>query len=166
MNSDADIAALEALLASMRVWILSIAAAFLDLIGDCPLRTFIKRELRTNLRAAERAAKKALFLIAVSRLDLTPAKQRRLHARRYTLKRRKCSELRRFTHGIFHARPTALRLRIDRLRDMLENSAAWIARLVVHLQRSRDAMHRILAAPPVARAYRFATPSLSPADSS
>ena len=82
------------------------------------------------------------------------------------LKRRKCSELRRFTHGFFHARHVNIRTRIERLRDMLANSEAWITRLVGHLTRYRDAMHRILAAPPIARAYRFVTPALSPADSS
>jgi hypothetical protein len=167
MNSDADNQIYEAILASLRVWILSIAAALLELFGKHGrIKRSIARILYVNLRAAEYDAKRALFLLAIARLPPHDGKPRVIHARVLNLKRRKCSHFRLLTHGSFNARPTNLRARIDRLRDMLENSEGWIARLLARLSRCFDGMHRILAAPPVARTYLFATPALSAADSS
>jgi hypothetical protein len=168
MNPTADIAAIEAILASLRVWILNLAVAILDLVAlrRRPLGRRVARLLRDSLRGAEYDAKRALFILAVARLNLPAVKQRRVFALGYALKRRQCSEFRRFTHGFFNARHVNIRARIARLRDMLENSEAWIARLIAHLMRHRDGMHRILAAPPAARAYAHALAAPALADSS
>ncbi|MBL8552047.1 MAG: hypothetical protein JNJ73_18820 [Hyphomonadaceae bacterium] len=168
MKPDTDTAAIEAILASLRVWILDLALVLLGLLDARrrPLGRRLARLLRSSLAKAERDAKRALFLLALARLHLPETQQRLIHARGLFLRRRKCSELRRFTHGFFNARHVDVRARIVRLRDMLADSETWIARLAAHLMRRRDAMHRILAAPLTERAYASAFAPLSPADSS
>ena len=169
MISAADIRTIEALMASLRVWILELALALLGPLETRrrPLGRRIARFIRTSLSNAEYNAKRALFMLAVARMNLPqPTKQHFIPALGYALKRRKCSVLRRVTHGFFNQRQVDIRTRIINLRDMLEHSEAWIARLINHLNRPRDCTHRILAAPPTPRTYAFAAPALSPADSS
>ncbi|MBL8549671.1 MAG: hypothetical protein JNJ73_06780 [Hyphomonadaceae bacterium] len=146
-------ASLLAILASLRVWLVATFATLLDLFpNNSPITRAVACELRAHLRLAERDAKIALLGLAMARLAPQRQAPRTRHpAPGYALRRWRASHLRLLIHGVFHARPHTLRLRIDRLRDMLDRPERWIARLLKRLRRGFDGAHAVLAAPPLVR---------------
>jgi hypothetical protein len=159
---------IEAILASLRVWILDLVAAILDEFG---LRgrfgRALAREMRRKLREVQFDVKRAIVLLAMARVARPRALHRFHPPPGYCVRRFKPSALRLVTHGVFkRMRPGHLRTRIARLRDVLENVEVWIARLAKRLTRGFTGAHSILAAPPVARAFRCSALIPAPADSS
>ncbi|MBL8549134.1 MAG: hypothetical protein JNJ73_04050 [Hyphomonadaceae bacterium] len=169
MSLDApDLKPIEAILASLRLWILDLICAIMEAFGAAdPFGRALAREARTRLSEVQFDLKRAIFLLAVARLPDKPTARRFHPPPGYGVRRFRQSALRLVTHGVFNRmRPGAIRTRIGRLRDVLENVEAWVARLLKRLVRGFSGAHRVLAAPPVARA--FANPAFTPplADSS
>lgn len=162
-----DAKAFEAILASLRLWLLDVLAALVELFGKHrPVARDMAAIVCANLHAAEYDMKRAILGLAILRMRIPKPPQTMRPPPGYAFRRCRASDLRVLTHGVFNARPLNLRARIARLRGILDHVERWTARLLKRLTRGFRVDSWILAAPPVVRAYAAPAPARAPADSS
>ncbi|MBL8549117.1 MAG: hypothetical protein JNJ73_03965, partial [Hyphomonadaceae bacterium] len=147
-----DLQTIEAILASLRLWVLDVLAALLERFGrNGPIARDVAAILRKSLRSAERDMKIAILGLALRRMP--PRSTKRSHHRHphpgFALRRYRQSDLRLLLHGTFNRMGGVnLRTRIARLRDMIDAAHAIAARLLKRLVRGFNGHPRILAGPP------------------
>lgn len=154
----------EAILASLRLWLLGVLAAFLEIVPKHRLTRAIAAALRANLHAAEYDMKRAILGLAILRMGKLTQRVRKPGG--FAMRCWSAGPVRVATRGSFNRRPLHLRARIARLRDILDNIELWTARLLKRLHRGFNGDHLVIAAPPVVRAFAAPALALDAADSS